>query len=142
MNNNETTTTSGDGSLDTFTGSEYSALGGKMGIEILLGLTELLQGYTVEVLWHWPPDLLKFAAEYFGCLRGAQDQQLWKAARGKGVIFDGDPMQTESNGEKEQRKAVDKESNSDFYTTDSTEEYQSVHLTQMKKTKGSSSQNR
>uniref|UniRef100_A0A670JMD0 RIIa domain-containing protein n=1 Tax=Podarcis muralis TaxID=64176 RepID=A0A670JMD0_PODMU len=34
-------------------------------IEIPPGLTELLQGYTVEVLRHRPPDLLAFAAEYF-----------------------------------------------------------------------------
>uniref|UniRef100_A0A670K811 RIIa domain-containing protein n=1 Tax=Podarcis muralis TaxID=64176 RepID=A0A670K811_PODMU len=36
-----------------------------MSIEIPPGLTELLQGYTVEVLRHRPPDLLAFAAEYF-----------------------------------------------------------------------------
>uniref|UniRef100_A0A670KFP0 RIIa domain-containing protein n=1 Tax=Podarcis muralis TaxID=64176 RepID=A0A670KFP0_PODMU len=40
-------------------------LGYKMSIEIPPGLTELLQGYMVEVLRHRPPDLLAFAAEYF-----------------------------------------------------------------------------
>nr|5H77_A Chain A, cAMP-dependent protein kinase type II-alpha regulatory subunit,Immunoglobulin G-binding protein A [synthetic construct]5H77_B Chain B, cAMP-dependent protein kinase type II-alpha regulatory subunit,Immunoglobulin G-binding protein A [synthetic construct]5H77_C Chain C, cAMP-dependent protein kinase type II-alpha regulatory subunit,Immunoglobulin G-binding protein A [synthetic construct]5H77_D Chain D, cAMP-dependent protein kinase type II-alpha regulatory subunit,Immunoglobulin G-bin len=33
------------------------------------GLTELLQGYTVEVLRQQPPDLVEFAVEYFTRLR-------------------------------------------------------------------------
>ncbi|XP_048345768.1 cAMP-dependent protein kinase type II-alpha regulatory subunit [Sphaerodactylus townsendi] len=85
-----------------------------MSIEIPPGLTELLQGYTVEVLRHRPPDLLNFAAEYFGRLRDARDQELREATRGKAVVFDGEPMQTESNGEEERRDAVDEESDSDF----------------------------
>ncbi|KAL8212799.1 UNVERIFIED_CONTAM: hypothetical protein K2H54_058788 [Gekko kuhli] len=85
-----------------------------MSIEIPPGLTELLQGYTVEVLRHRPPDLLNFAAEYFSRLRDARDQELREAARGKGVVFDGEPMQTESNGEDERRQDVDEESDSDF----------------------------
>ncbi|XP_053153392.1 cAMP-dependent protein kinase type II-alpha regulatory subunit isoform X2 [Hemicordylus capensis] len=91
-----------------------------MSIEIPPGLTELLQGYTVEVLRHRPPDLLDFAAEYFCRLRDARDQQLREqeappGGRGKGVNFDGEPMQTESNGEDERREAVDEdEEDSDF----------------------------
>uniref|UniRef100_A0A8D0KFE5 cAMP-dependent protein kinase type II-alpha regulatory subunit n=1 Tax=Salvator merianae TaxID=96440 RepID=A0A8D0KFE5_SALMN len=93
-----------------------------MSIEIPPGLTELLQGYTVEVLRHRPPDLVAFAAEYFCRLRDARDQQLREAAgaRGKGVNFDGEPMQTESNGEEERREAADapataeEDSDSDF----------------------------
>ncbi|KAF7250061.1 cAMP-dependent protein kinase type II-alpha regulatory subunit [Varanus komodoensis] len=79
-----------------------------MSIEIPPGLTELLQGYTVEVLRHRPPDLLDFAAEYFSRLRDTRDEQLREgaAARGKGVNFDGEPMQTESNGEEERREAA------------------------------------
>ncbi|XP_008103643.1 cAMP-dependent protein kinase type II-alpha regulatory subunit isoform X1 [Anolis carolinensis] len=87
-----------------------------MSIEIPPGLTELLQGYTVEVLRHRPPDLLGFAADYFCRLRENRDLQLREAAaasaRGKGVLFDGEPMQTESNGEEEHREAED--SDSDF----------------------------
>nr|XP_056717493.1 cAMP-dependent protein kinase type II-alpha regulatory subunit [Euleptes europaea] len=85
-----------------------------MSIEIPPGLTELLQGYTVEVLRHRPPDLLNFAAEYFARLRDARDQQLRETGRVKGVAFDGEPMQTESNGEEERREEVDEESDSDF----------------------------
>ncbi|XP_072845414.1 cAMP-dependent protein kinase type II-alpha regulatory subunit [Pogona vitticeps] len=97
-----------------------------MSIEIPPGLTELLQGYTVEVLRHRPPDLLGFAADYFCRLRDTRDQQLLEGAagpaaasaasiRGKGVNFDGEPMQTESNGEDEHREGVDDEdSDSDF----------------------------
>ncbi|XP_053234359.1 cAMP-dependent protein kinase type II-alpha regulatory subunit [Podarcis raffonei] len=87
-----------------------------MSIEIPPGLTELLQGYTVEVLRHRPPDLLAFAAEYFGRLRETRDQQQRElqagvGARGKGVNFGAEPMQTESNGEEERR---DEDSDSDF----------------------------
>uniref|UniRef100_A0A8B9MW65 RIIa domain-containing protein n=1 Tax=Accipiter nisus TaxID=211598 RepID=A0A8B9MW65_9AVES len=46
-----------------------------MSIEIPPGLTELLQGYTVEVLRHRPSDLLGFAADYFARLRDARDQE-------------------------------------------------------------------
>uniref|UniRef100_A0A8C3V9F6 cAMP-dependent protein kinase type II-alpha regulatory subunit n=1 Tax=Catharus ustulatus TaxID=91951 RepID=A0A8C3V9F6_CATUS len=70
-----------------------------MSIEIPPGLTELLQGYTVEVLRHRPSDLLGFAAEYFARLRDARDQE---AGGGRRVVsFDGEPMQTESNGDEE-----------------------------------------
>lgn len=90
-----------------------------MSIEIPPGLTELLQGYTVEVLRHRPQDLLQFAADYFGRLRDARDQELREAAaavRDKGVNFDGEPMQTESNGEDERSRAIaaDEDSDSDF----------------------------
>ncbi|XP_006733063.1 cAMP-dependent protein kinase type II-alpha regulatory subunit [Leptonychotes weddellii] len=43
-------------------------------IQIPPGLTELLQGYTVEVLRHKPPDLVDFAVDYFTRLREARSQ--------------------------------------------------------------------
>ncbi|CAH6777678.1 Prkar2a [Phodopus roborovskii] len=43
-------------------------------IQIPPGLTELLQGYTVEVLRQQPPDLIDFAIEYFTRLREARAQ--------------------------------------------------------------------
>ncbi|XP_075569983.1 cAMP-dependent protein kinase type II-alpha regulatory subunit isoform X1 [Pelecanus crispus] len=83
-----------------------------MSIEIPPGLTELLQGYTVEVLRHRPSDLLDFAAEYFARLRDARDQEA--AGGGRRVVsFDGEPMQTESNGEEEPDRG-DEDSDSDF----------------------------
>ncbi|XP_019360418.1 PREDICTED: cAMP-dependent protein kinase type II-alpha regulatory subunit [Gavialis gangeticus] len=86
-----------------------------MSIEIPPGLTELLQGYTVEVLRHRPPDLLGFAADYFSRLRDARDQQQAAAAGRKGVNFDGEPMQTESNGEGEPERGAESDSDdSDF----------------------------
>uniref|UniRef100_A0A8B9EL56 cAMP-dependent protein kinase type II-alpha regulatory subunit n=1 Tax=Anser cygnoides TaxID=8845 RepID=A0A8B9EL56_ANSCY len=67
-----------------------------MSIEIPPGLTELLQGYTVEVLRHRPADLVGFAAEYFTRLRDAREREA--AGGGRRVVsFDGEPMQTESN---------------------------------------------
>lgn len=43
-------------------------------IQIPRGLTELLQGYTVEVLRQQPPDLVDFAVDYFTRLREARAQ--------------------------------------------------------------------
>uniref|UniRef100_A0A8C0ZMM6 cAMP-dependent protein kinase type II-alpha regulatory subunit n=1 Tax=Castor canadensis TaxID=51338 RepID=A0A8C0ZMM6_CASCN len=43
-------------------------------IQIPPGLTELLQGYTVEVLRKQPPDLVDFAVDYFTRLREARLQ--------------------------------------------------------------------
>ncbi|XP_076010070.1 protein kinase, cAMP-dependent, regulatory, type II, alpha A [Genypterus blacodes] len=70
-----------------------------MSIEIPVGLTELLQGYTVEVLRQRPSDLVDFAVQYFTRLRDNRSQDGAGGKTGKGVMFDGEPMQTESNGE-------------------------------------------
>uniref|UniRef100_A0A8C9BGQ3 cAMP-dependent protein kinase type II-alpha regulatory subunit n=1 Tax=Phocoena sinus TaxID=42100 RepID=A0A8C9BGQ3_PHOSS len=43
-------------------------------IQIPPGLTELLQGYTVEVLRQQPPDLVDFAVDYFTRLREARSR--------------------------------------------------------------------
>lgn len=81
-----------------------------MSIEIPVGLTELLQGYTVEVLRQRPSDLVDFAVQYFTRLRDTRSQDGASASgkTGKGVMFDGEPMQTESNGED------DEDDDSDF----------------------------
>uniref|UniRef100_A0A3Q2ZJN1 cAMP-dependent protein kinase type II-alpha regulatory subunit n=1 Tax=Kryptolebias marmoratus TaxID=37003 RepID=A0A3Q2ZJN1_KRYMA len=81
-----------------------------MSIEIPVGLTELLQGYTVEVLRQRPSDLVDFAVQYFTRLRDSrsQDGSSTGGKPGKGVMFDGEPMQTESNGED------DEDDDSDF----------------------------
>uniref|UniRef100_A0A8D3AFF6 cAMP-dependent protein kinase type II-alpha regulatory subunit n=1 Tax=Scophthalmus maximus TaxID=52904 RepID=A0A8D3AFF6_SCOMX len=81
-----------------------------MSIEIPVGLTELLQGYTVEVLRQRPSDLVDFAVQYFTRLRDTRSQDGAGAGgkTGKGVMFDGEPMQTESNGDD------DEDDDSDF----------------------------
>lgn len=86
-----------------------------MSIEIPAGLTELLQGYTVEVLRQRPADLVEFAVQYFTRLRETKSQDgagsgIPAKSGGKGVMFDGEPMQTESNGDDEE----DDDSDSDF----------------------------
>uniref|UniRef100_A0A8B9QWG7 cAMP-dependent protein kinase type II regulatory subunit n=1 Tax=Anas platyrhynchos TaxID=8839 RepID=A0A8B9QWG7_ANAPL len=84
-----------------------------MSIEIPPGLTELLQGYTVEVLRHRPADLVGFAAEYFTRLRDAREREA--AGGGRRVVsFDGEPMQTESNGEEPDRDDDDDDDDDDF----------------------------
>ncbi|XP_005992614.1 cAMP-dependent protein kinase type II-alpha regulatory subunit isoform X2 [Latimeria chalumnae] len=75
-----------------------------MSVEIPAGLTELLQGYTVEVLRQKPADLVEFAIQYFTRLKRASptpqgDPATASAAPEKGVNFDGEPMQLGSNGD-------------------------------------------
>ncbi|KAM6303074.1 cAMP-dependent protein kinase type II-beta regulatory subunit-like [Podargus strigoides] len=85
---------------------------GTMSIEIPPRLTELLQGYTVEVLWHRLSDLLGFTADYFTRLWDAHDQEV--ASGGHGVVsFDREPMQTKSNGKEEPNRS-DEDSDSNF----------------------------
>lgn len=87
-----------------------------MSIEIPVGLTELLQGYTVEVLRQRPSDLVDFAVQYFTRLRDSrgQDGSSTGGKTGKGVMFDGEPMQTESNGEDDEDDDSDFERRSMF----------------------------
>lgn len=95
--------------------------GGRMSIEIPAGLTELLQGFTVEVLRHQPADLLEFALQHFtrlqeenerkGAARFGHEGRTWGdagAAGGggtpsRGVNFAEEPMHSGSeNGEEEE----------------------------------------
>ncbi|KAJ7396986.1 hypothetical protein BTVI_139981 [Pitangus sulphuratus] len=97
-----------------------------MSISIPAGLTELLQGFTVEVLRSQPGDLLEFALQYFGRLKeeaaaakaaaAEKEPSGRKAGTGhdrgsqrrgppdaRGVNFAEEPMQTDSeSGEDEQ----------------------------------------
>lgn len=87
-----------------------------MEFQIPKGLTELLQGYTVEVLRQRPSDLVDFAVQYFTRLRDSrsQDGSSPSGKPGKGVMFDGEPMQTESNGEDDEDDDSDFERKSMF----------------------------
>ncbi|XP_042672077.1 cAMP-dependent protein kinase type II-beta regulatory subunit isoform X1 [Centrocercus urophasianus] len=103
-----------------------------MSISIPAGLTELLQGFTVEVLRSQPADLLEFALQYFGRLKeeaaAARAAAKEKEASGRragtpapghdrgqaprrappdarGVNFAEEPMQTDSeSGEDEEQR--------------------------------------
>lgn len=94
-----------------------------MSIEIPAGLTELLQGFTVEVLRHQPADLLEFALQHFtrlqqenerkGAARSGHEGRTWGDADvvagggtpSKGVNFAEEPMHTDSeNGEQEEEE--------------------------------------
>lgn len=100
-----------------------------MSISIPAGLTELLQGFTVEVLRSQPGDLLEFALQYFGRLKeeaaAAKSAAAEKEASGRkagtpapghdrgsqpprrappdarGVNFAEEPMQTDSESGEE-----------------------------------------
>lgn len=96
-----------------------------MSIEIPAGLTELLQGFTVEVLRHQPADLLEFALQHFtrlqeenerkGTARFGHEGRTWGDAGAvagggtpsKGVNFAEEPVHTDSeNGEEEEEEAA------------------------------------
>uniref|UniRef100_A0A6Q2WPH5 cAMP-dependent protein kinase type II-alpha regulatory subunit n=1 Tax=Esox lucius TaxID=8010 RepID=A0A6Q2WPH5_ESOLU len=70
-----------------------------MSIEIPVGLTDLLQGYTVEVLRHRPPDLVEFAIQYFKRLQETRKHDNHvkkspvKSAR-KAVAFDSNSVES------------------------------------------------
>ncbi|XP_067420560.1 cAMP-dependent protein kinase type II-beta regulatory subunit [Emydura macquarii macquarii] len=100
-----------------------SPAGPGMSISIPAGLTELLQGFTVEVLRSQPGDLLEFALQYFGRLkaeaaessagggppapgheRGSLPPRRAPAARG--VSFAEEPMQTDSESGEEEEAAA------------------------------------
>ncbi|XP_029457139.1 cAMP-dependent protein kinase type II-alpha regulatory subunit [Rhinatrema bivittatum] len=85
-----------------------------MSIEIPHGLTDLLQGYTVEVLRKRPADLVEFAIQYFTRLKENRERD--GAGGGlktltKGVNFESESMQTEPNGDEEEDEDDD---DSDF----------------------------
>uniref|UniRef100_A0A8D2LZ17 Protein kinase cAMP-dependent type II regulatory subunit beta n=1 Tax=Varanus komodoensis TaxID=61221 RepID=A0A8D2LZ17_VARKO len=70
-----------------------------MSISVPEGLTELLQGFTVEVLRSQPGDLLEFALQYFGRLKAEEESGgvLGRApSESRGVNFAEEPMQTDS----------------------------------------------
>ncbi|XP_075783171.1 cAMP-dependent protein kinase type II-beta regulatory subunit isoform X1 [Pelodiscus sinensis] len=91
-----------------------------MSISIPAGLTELLQGFTVEVLRSQPADLLEFALQYFGRLKaeaapggggspapGHERGSLQpRRAPARGVSFAEEPMQSDSeSGDEEEEFA-------------------------------------
>ncbi|XP_072136388.1 protein kinase, cAMP-dependent, regulatory, type II, alpha A isoform X3 [Mobula birostris] len=85
--------------------------GQRMNIEIPPGLTDLLQGYTVEVLRHRPADLVEFAIQYFTRLKEKEEQA--EGRRPSVADADADAMQTESNGDNGDT-GTETESESDF----------------------------
>ncbi|KAM9172403.1 cAMP-dependent protein kinase type II-beta regulatory subunit isoform 4-T4 [Pangshura tecta] len=93
-----------------------------MSISIPAGLTELLQGFTVEVLRSQPGDLLEFALQHFGRLKAeaaaggagggspapghARGSLAPRRAPARGVSFAEEPMQTDSeSGDEEEEFA-------------------------------------
>lgn len=70
-----------------------------MSFEIPEGLTDLLQDFTVAVLKERPPDLVKFAADYFNKLN---DRKHETQDKNRGVRFAAsEPMQTDHESDDE-----------------------------------------
>uniref|UniRef100_A0A673L2T9 cAMP-dependent protein kinase type II regulatory subunit n=1 Tax=Sinocyclocheilus rhinocerous TaxID=307959 RepID=A0A673L2T9_9TELE len=76
-----------------------------MSMEVPAGLTELLKGYTLEVLKRRPADLLEFSVQYFTCLREQRSSSRASSSRSpviRGVAFDQDSAPTDSSEEEEE----------------------------------------
>lgn len=84
--------------------------GAAMSIQVPPGLTELLRGFTVEILRQRPPDLVDFAVQYFTRLQNtrSQDGAGTSNKQRAAMMLDSEPMQTGSNRE------VDKDDASSF----------------------------
>ncbi|XP_029906641.1 protein kinase, cAMP-dependent, regulatory, type II, alpha, B [Myripristis murdjan] len=79
-------------------------------VEIPVGLKELLQGYTVEVLRRRPPNLVEFAVQHFAHLQENQRKQhvkkhTIKSAR-KGVSFDTPSSKTAKDNDEEEEEEI------------------------------------
>ncbi|XP_048038001.1 protein kinase, cAMP-dependent, regulatory, type II, alpha, B [Megalobrama amblycephala] len=83
-----------------------------MSVEVPAGLTDLLKGYTLEVLKQRPADLLEFAVQYFTCLRERRSSTRGSSSRSpvtRGVAFDQDSAPTDSSEEQEEEEKVEEE---------------------------------
>ncbi|XP_041744497.1 cAMP-dependent protein kinase type II-alpha regulatory subunit-like [Coregonus clupeaformis] len=75
-----------------------------MSIEIPVGLKDMLQGYTVEVLRRRPPDLVEFAIQYFTRLQESRKHDKHanfspaNSAR-KGVAFDSNSVESDEDSD-------------------------------------------
>ncbi|XP_044070256.1 cAMP-dependent protein kinase type II-alpha regulatory subunit-like isoform X2 [Siniperca chuatsi] len=91
--------------------------GKRIAVEIPAGLKELLQGYTVEVLRHRPPDLVEFALQHFTqILEGQRNDQRAKKCSAKparkGVTFEtksNKPVTFETKSNKPNKDGEDEE---------------------------------
>uniref|UniRef100_A0A4W5QZH6 cAMP-dependent protein kinase type II-alpha regulatory subunit n=1 Tax=Hucho hucho TaxID=62062 RepID=A0A4W5QZH6_9TELE len=73
-----------------------------MSIEIPVGLKDMLQGYTVEVLRRRPPDLVEFAIQYFTRLQESRkhdkhDKDSPVNSARKGVAFDSNSVESDED---------------------------------------------
>lgn len=79
-------------------------------VEIPIGLKELLQGYTVEVLRRRPPDLVEFAVHHFTqileCQRKYREKPSARPTR-KGVTFE--PKLNNKDDEEEEEEDTESE---------------------------------
>lgn len=78
-------------------------------VEIPVGLKELLQGYTVEVLRRRPPDLVEFAVQHFTqILEGQRKDQKAKRPSArlarKGVTFETKSNKPDKDEEEEEEE--------------------------------------
>ncbi|CDQ60391.1 unnamed protein product [Oncorhynchus mykiss] len=68
-----------------------------MSIEIPVGLKDMLQGYTVEVLRQRPTDLVEFAIQYFTRLQECRKHDSPVNSARKGVAFDSNSFESDED---------------------------------------------
>lgn len=76
-------------------------------VQIPVGLKELLQGYTVEVLRRRPPDLVEFAVQHFTHILSVQrnDQKLRQARKAVTFVPKSGPDKEEEEEEEDDPKS-------------------------------------
>uniref|UniRef100_A0A8C1P8T3 cAMP-dependent protein kinase type II regulatory subunit n=1 Tax=Cyprinus carpio TaxID=7962 RepID=A0A8C1P8T3_CYPCA len=83
-----------------------------MSVDVPAGLSELLKGYTLEVLKRRPADLLEFSVQYFTLLREQRSSTRASSSRSpvtRGVAFDQDSAPTDSSEEEEEEQRQEEE---------------------------------
>lgn len=81
-------------------------------MDVPAGLSELLKGYTLEVLKRRPADLLEFSVQYFTLLREQRSSTRASSSRSpvtRGVAFDQDSAPTDSSEEEEEEQRQEEE---------------------------------
>lgn len=87
-----------------------------MSAEVPAGLTDLLKGYTIEVLKQRPADLLEFAVQYFTRLRERRSsvRGTGRSPVTRGDAFDRDSTATDSTEEEEEEEDDEDDFPEDF----------------------------
>lgn len=82
----------------------------RMSVDVPAGLTDLLKGYTLEVLKQRPVDLLEFAVQHFTSLRERRNFTIRsRSPVTRGVAFDQDSAPTDEEEEEEHGEVKEEE---------------------------------
>ncbi|XP_077085972.1 protein kinase, cAMP-dependent, regulatory, type II, alpha, B [Siphateles boraxobius] len=93
----------------------------RMSVDVPAGLTDLLKGYTLEVLKQRPVDLLEFAVQHFTSLRERRSFTIRsRSPVTRGVAFDQDSAPTDEEEEEHGEEKEEEEEEEDDFPDDFT----------------------